>query len=395
MALVIALHLSLGGLVRGTAQSSTSTLDDQTAKVEQALKTQDTATAIKQYRVMVAANPSNSQAWTGLGVLLYGSGHSAEAADALKHALQLNPAAPRAELFLSFSQADMRQCAIALPSLQKHFEAEPVGKLQRLTGLYLLGCSMSDQDSLSAIKIALQLKQNYPGDPDVLYETAELYTRMWTETASELMTAHPDSYRVHQLAAEVNEAQGNYDQAIREYKSALGQNPRLPQMHYRIGQLLLRKGDADADQKAMEEFHAELASNPQSATSALAMGEIERHQGNIELARSSYELALKIEPDLPEARVGLAQAMLAQHQVDAAQTELKGLIAQYPDNAQAHYAMMLAYREQRKLPEASAEMVIFKKLQERSAEQFQKKLAALLTGNTQDRNTKSGVGSTP
>jgi predicted Zn-dependent protease len=363
------------------AQSMFST-QDPSGRVAQALQAQDVARAIAEYRAMIATDPRNSSAWTGLGILLYGAGQATEASTALTTALQIDPQAPRAELFLAFSQADMQQCGKALPILGRYFATEPVGKLQRLTGLTILQCSSSSEKTDTALRTAAQMKRSYPGDPDVLYESAELYTRMWDETANELISAHPESYRVHQLAAEVNEAQGNMDQAIRQYRAALGQNAKLPQMHYRIGQLLLRKGDADADEKAMDEFRAELAINPQSATSALAMAEIERHQGKLTEAMTQYNEALKLEPGLPEARVGLAQTLLAEHQVDASQSQLRALISEYPENAQAHYAMMLAYREQGDLPGANREMESFRRLQQGSADQFQKKLNALLTGTT-------------
>ncbi len=373
--------LPLPSASSGESAKSASPVAGASARAEAALRTGDTAAAMQEYRAMIAADPNDSQAWTGLGVLLYGSGRAAEAQEALTKALAMDPKAPRAELFLAFSEADLQQCGRALPALERNFASEPPGRLQRLTGLTLLTCSAVQKDAGVALNTAAQLKRSYPGDPDVLYESAELYTRMWNETANELLTAHPDSFRVHQLAAEVNEAQGNFGQAIRQYRAALGQNAKLPQMHYRIGQLLLRQGEPDADAKAMEEFRAELQVNPQSALSALAMGEIERHGGHAAEAAADYGLALKLEPKLAEARVGLAQTMLAQHKVEAAQTELKTVIAEHPENAQAHYVMMLAYREQGKLPEAGTEMATFHRLQEGSAGDFNKKLNALLTGN--------------
>ncbi len=341
---------------------------------------------------MLAANPQNTQAWTGLGVLLYGSGKAAEAADALSHALRLNQAAPRANLFLALSQADLQQCNQAAPVLQRYFGSEPKGKLHRLVGLTLLGCAASSTDAASALSVANELKQDYPGNADVLYAAAELYTRMWNETANELLTAHPDSYRVHQLAAEVNEAQGNFPQAIRQYRLALVENPKLTQMHYRIGQLILRIGDANADEEAMGEFRAELVVNPQSATSALAMGEIERQQNKLTAATADYTLAIHLELGLTEARVGLAQTLLAQHEVDAAESQLHAVIAEHPDNAQAHYALMLAYRGQGKLPEAAAELASFQHLQQGSVDQFRSKLNALLTGNATPATSASSAG---
>lgn len=57
--------------------------------------------------------------------------------------------------------------------------------------------------------------------------------------------------------------------------------------------------------------------------------------------------------------------------------------------------MMLAYREQGKLPEAATELATFKRLQQGSADQFQKKLNALLTGNKEDTTAGAGAALNP
>ena len=381
------------------AQQAAASLSGGTglaARAEQALQAHDFSAAMQVYRTMLQADPKNSEAWTGLGVLLYGSGKAAEAKEALAKALALNPTAPRAQLFLAFCEADLRQCDQALPVLERNFASEPVGKLQRLVGLTLLGCTSGVGQEMLAVRTVTQLKQTYPSDADVLYQSAELYTRFWSESANELITSHPDSYRVHQLAGEVNEAQGNGTQAIRQYRAALAENPKLPQMHYRIGQLLLKEGAPDADAMAMEEFTQELTIDPLSGTSALAMGEIHRHQGQLERAATEYRLAEKLEPGLIEAQIGLGQTLLAQHEATAAQSVLRELLNVHPENAQAHYAMMLTYRAQGKLPEASAEMATFERLQQGGAEQFRDKLNALLSGtSTGLRDHAAGRSSAP
>jgi predicted Zn-dependent protease len=356
-------------------------IHEHAANAERALRGNDLASAEREYRAILALNPDNSEAWTGLGVLLYGSGKAEEAAGALNKALTIDPFEKRAELFLGLSEADLRQCDKAAPILERHFESE-AGKLQRLTGLALLACGSSLPDAMPALKTAARLKTLYPDDPDILYASAELYTSLWNHDAAELIAKHPDSYRVHQLAGEVYEAQGNLDQALREYKLALDENPKLPQIHYRIGQLYLRKGDADADENAMAEFRAELRVDPQSGVSDFAMGEIDRHQHKLDDALAEYQLASRVDPGLVEARVGLAQVLLEKHQVDSSVDQLHAVISEHPDNASAHYALMLAYREQGKITEASEEMVTFKKIQQADTEQFQNKLNALLNDKT-------------
>ena len=356
-------------------------------KAEQALRSDDRAVAEQEFRAILAIDPHDSEAWTALGVLLYGAGKAEEASNALQSALRIDPAAKRAELFLALSEADLRHCTEATPVLSRYFESEPVGKLQRLTGLALLGCASGAADSVAALQTAARLKQLYPGDPDVLYESAELFTRLWNESAGELLAKHPDSYRVHQLAAEVYEAQNNYDQAIREYSLALAANPKLPQAHYRIGQLYLRQGSPDADDKAINEFRLEKTLDPQSAVSDLALAEIARHQRRLDEAKPLYEEAARLDPGLIEAKVGLAQVLLDQHQTEPAVELLRAVIAEHSENAPAHYALMIAYRQQSKMTEAAAEMATFKQLQVSNDQQFQNKLNALLSAKPASGDT--------
>jgi len=347
-------------------------------KAEQDLKSHDLAGAEHEYREMLSIDPHSSSAWTGLGILLYGTGKAQPAYEALQKALSIDPAAPRAELFLALSEADLRQCNEASPLLSKHFASEPQGNLQRLTGLALLNCTVGASDPLPALETAARLKQLYPGDPDVLYKSAELYTRLWNETANELISKHPESYRVHQLAGEVYEAQNNYDQAIREYSLAIEQNPKLPQMHYRIGQLYLKQAAPDADDKAMSEFQKEKLVDPQSAVSDLAMADIDMHAQKLAEAQPLFREAAALDPSLVDAQIGLAKILLAQHDADAAIRQLQAITAEHPDSAEAHYVLMTAYRQQKKMPEAAAEMAIFNRLQTERGDKFQNKLNALL-----------------
>lgn len=363
-----------------SAQTPRALLQQHVNQAEQDLRAHDLAGAEHEYRAILALDPDNSQAWTGLGVLLYGAGRLAEASTALESALKFDPTGQRAELFLALSRSDQGKCKDATAVLEKYLAQEPVGNLQRLTGLALLSCSAGADDPTLAVQTAAQLKKLYPDDPDVLYESAELFTRLWNQSAAELIAKHPESYRVHQLAGEVYEAQNNYDQAIREYSLALQQNARLPQMHFRIGQLYLRKGDADADEKAVAEFEKEKEVNPQSAAADLALADIAMHQHDLGQAKPLYEEAASLDPALVEARIGLAKILLEQRNVDAAVMELKGIVAERPENAAAHYVLMLAYRQQKKPEEAAAEMATFNRLQDERGEAFQNKLNALLNG---------------
>lgn len=362
------------------AQSPPADPVQHTARLQQDLRVHDLAGAEQEYRAILASDPRNGDAWMGLGVLLYGSGKFAAAVDALEKALSLH-STPRAELFLALSRAEQGQCQDARPVLAEHFEQERAGNLQKMTGLALLSC-VTDADPVPAVQVVTRLRQLYPDDPDVLYEATELFTRLWNQTAGELIQKHPESWRVHQLAGEVNEAQNNYDQAIREYSLALEQNPAVPQLHFRIGQLYLRKGDPDADDKALAEFRQEKKISPQAPTSDLAIADIDMHRHDIAAAQLLYEEAARLDPSLAEARIGLAKVHLEQNRIDAAIAQLQAVIAEHPDNAAAHYVLMTAYRRQKKLDKSAAELAVFNRLQNERSESFQNKLNALLAGGT-------------
>lgn len=333
--LVFVAFFSAGYLLAAQSDPS-SPLAQHEQKAAQALRANDMAGAEREYRQILALDAQNGEAWTGLGVLLYGEGRSGEAVAALENALRIDPGAKNAGIFLGLSEAALSECDKAVPRLSAYFAGEAAGKLGRLIGLTLLECQAEGSDPIPAIQTAQRLQQLYPGDEDVLYQSAELYTRYWNQTAAELMAKHPDSYRVHELAGEVYEAKNDYDQAIREYSLALERKPNLPQMHYRIGQMYLHHDSEDVDDKAMKEFRAEKAIDPDSAVTDLAMAGTEMHRHNLDKAKPLYEEAVRLDPNLTEAQVGLARLQLENHDSASAEELLQTVVARHPDDAEAH-----------------------------------------------------------
>ena len=254
-----------------------------------ALGRNDLQQAVKEYQAILTLDSRNAAVYTALGVALYGSGRPTEAASALQTALRLDPGQRQAEVFLGLSDADTGRCRDATPLLAKHFGAQTELKLRRLVGLSLLGCYVTSSEFDSAQNVAQTLRQAYPNDPDVLYNLAELYTRLWDNVAANLMEKHPESFRVHQLGGEVMEAQGRTDRAIKEYQLALKENPRVPHLNYRIGRLILQAGGPDADQRALEKFQRELAVNSSDALSEYWIGVICTNQHKVKEAEEHFQ----------------------------------------------------------------------------------------------------------
>jgi tetratricopeptide (TPR) repeat protein len=383
--IVVTMSFVVVSMVLANAQDRTAEIQRDVEAAKRALGQNDLLQAEQEYGAILRLDPNNADVYTALGVALYGSGKLTEAVSALQTALRLDMAQKRADLFLGLSQADLGQCSQASPILKRHFPDESDSKLRRLAGLSLLNCNLSSENLDAGLDVAQKLRTFYPDDPDVLYKSAELYTRLWNQAAGELIGRHPESYRVHQLAGEVFEAQGKGEQAIKEYRLALQQNPRIPQLHYRSGQLLLQQADADSQKKALQEFRAELEVNPQAAPAEYAIGEIYRSQQGFQQAVWHYTRATEMDPQFAGPHIGLAQVRLAQHSPDKAQPEAEAAVRLDANNTTAHYTLMLAYREQRKMAEAGQEMAVFQRLQEETNKGFTTKLHSLLTGESPEK----------
>jgi tetratricopeptide (TPR) repeat protein len=363
-----------------TAQTIDSEVQMHKDAAAGALKAGDLSRAEQEYQAIIKVDPANVDAYGALGVTLYSSGNFTEASAALQTALKHDPSQSRIKLFLGLTEAELGRCGEAMPILRDQLNGHSDARLRRLAGLAALDCQISSTDLDSAFLMAQQLKALYPGDPDVLYKSAELYTRLWNQTAGELMQKHPESFRVHQLAGEVYEAQGKGEQAIREYSLALKENSRIAGLHYRIGQLLLQQGEADSEQKALAEFRQELAIDPESAVAEYSIGEVFRRRQDSQQANLHLNHAIELDANLAEAHIALAQVFMAEHDADHSRQESEIAVREQPDNPAAHYALMLAYRSEGKTEEANRELALFQHLQEEQRRNFDNKLSTLLTG---------------
>jgi len=382
-------RLFLFAAISVAAQTNDATIQMHRDTAAAALKANDLPRAEREYRAILSIDPRNVEASSALGVALYASGDFSEASAALQNALGLDPAQPRIQLFLALTQAELGQCTQVLPKLEGQWKDQADPRLRRLAGLSTLDCELAAGHLTAALQLAEPLKTQYPDDPDVLYKLAGLYSRLWNETASKLIQKHPESYRVHQLAGEVYEAQNNGEQAIREYSLALKENPRVAGIHLRIGQILVQKGDAESETKALVEFQQELEIDPESAATEYALGEIFRRRQDYAQAAQYLQRAVALDSALAEPHIALAQMFIAQHNPQDSSREAAIAVQLDPRNPKAHYALMVAYRSEGKMDEAGKELSLFQQLQHDHDNNFNNKLNILLTGKAGIRQTSN------
>lgn len=382
---VLMIALVVSGAMIGQAQDNSAEIQIYLQRARNAITTQNLEGASHEYAEILKLDPRNVEAYTGLGVTLYGMGKPKEAVAALQSALQLDASQITAQVFLALSNAALGHCEEAIPILNKYFVESTEPRLRRLEGLNLVTCYENRSDLDHARDTAQAMNRSYPDDPEVLFHLAEVYSSLLNTTVNELLNKHPESYRFHQIAGETLEAENNYQQAIKEYRKALEINPKSLSLHYRIGKLILLTaggtetvGATEADAQALVEFQKELVINPADEASDYQIGEIFLRGQRYEESKQQFLRALELSPDFAEAHVGLAKIELGDHQPKMALKELERAIQLQPKNPSAHYTLMLVYRDLGDRQQATREMEVFRGLKAEEDTDFRSKLRALL-----------------
>jgi tetratricopeptide (TPR) repeat protein len=324
--------------------------------------------AIEEFRKSAEADPSRAETHARLGMVYQSTGMLPQAALALEKALAVDPNLPQVGILLAFTYQSMGRNQDAIPYLAKALENESDPRVRVLAGLRLVDLYFATHDSEHGLEVVEKLRRLAPKDPAVLYTASKVYANLWNSTVELLLNTAPDSYRVHQVFAEVFEAQDRFADAAKEYRQIIQMEPTLPGAHYRLGRMILRNGDnPENDQKALAEFKKELEIQPDDIPSYLEIGEINLRAQHLDEAEKEFSHALSAQSGNVRAMVGLGGVNLARKQYAKALEQLQPAAKIAPEDSSIRYSMMLAYRSLGRAADAQREYAEFQKL--KTAEQ--------------------------
>ncbi len=276
---------------------------------------------------------------------LYSQGRYVVAEERLLQILSANANEPRATAFLALARASSGRCDEAVNDLQSTFEVTENAGLRRLTGLALARCHIAAGNFGGAFPVLYRLKELYPGDADVLYETARMQMKAWNDVVREMFEKTPASFRVNQLSAEIFEIQAKYKEAVAEYRKAIEKSPNTLNLHYRLGRaLLMESHEPAALDAARQEFEAELALNPNDAVAHYQIAQILQAQQKPDEALTRLGRVVQLDPDFAEAVIALGRLHLDANRNEQAIALLERAVKVVPQSESAHYALMIAYR---------------------------------------------------
>ena len=242
--------------------------------------------------------------------------------------------------------------------------------MRLVVGQRLVECLFTTGGEDEALEVIGKLRRLKPDDPDLLYLASKSYANLWNATVQRLLDKSADSYRAHQILAEVLETQEKFSEAAAEYRAIIRLQPRMPAFHYKLGKMLLRADPTpQGEQAAMAEFRSELEINPFDVPSHVEIGELDLKAGRVEDAHRLFSRAVELQPGHAIAQLGLARAFIAGRQYEKALGPLERAHRLDPQNEAVLYQKMLALRSlgrQAEARQAQAEFQTLKLEKERT-----------------------------
>lgn len=314
-------------------------------------------------------NPGVAVVHASLGLLCYKLGDFDCAVEEIRTAHKLKPQLPGLDALLSMSLAESGRYREALPGLEKTFRSGADLQVKRQTGLELARVYSNLSMDRQAAETALEMRDLYKNDPEVLYNAGKILGNSAYITMQSLFHDSSNSLWAHLAEAEAQESQGQYDEAIKNYRNVLEIDPHRVNIHFDMGRAYLahwKMGYAAADLAAAEEeFAKEIKGNPGNADAAYELAGLRWKNGKTAEAQQLYESAIKSYPDFEEALVGLGGVLLDEQNASQAAPHLKRAVKLRPNDEVAWYRLAQAERILGDVQAQKQALAEFKKLHAR------------------------------
>jgi tetratricopeptide (TPR) repeat protein len=182
----------------------------------------------------------------------------------------------------------------------------------------------------------------------------------------------PDSWRVHQTLGEYYQGRLEYKKAIEEFQTALNVHPDSAELHEELGKALWLDKNVAAGEA---EIAKALQIDPTRSRSLYLLGCVSLGKRDIAKSIEYFQGALRYDPRLLQARVGLGRAYMRVGKPASAVPELeKAASTDYYGDL--HYLLFMAYRQLGKTDMATQALAVSQELRKKSAAHRQAAVAA-------------------
>ena len=343
-------------------------------QIQNFLQEQKPQSAIPLLREIVTLDPKNLNAHANLGVLLYFQGSFAAAIPEMRSALEIQPDLWRIRALLGLAEKRAGDPAAAQSDLEQAFPNLNEEKIKKQTGLELIELDSAFGQFANALSITEKLQELLPQDPQILFVAYEISSQMTQQSLLNLVLVAPDSAELQMIIGGELGRQGEHEKAVAKYREAIRLNPRLPGLHFELGEQLRSSPDPKLNAQAEGEFKAAVQANQYDEKAWCRLGESAAARGDFNAAQQDYKKALAMQPQDSDAETDLAIALISLGQPADAIALLQSALKDDPTNIIAHYRLSVQYRKAGRAADAQHEMdeyTHYKALKDKLGQVFQ------------------------
>jgi tetratricopeptide (TPR) repeat protein len=227
------------------------------AQGNSAMRNGDAAEAVRDFQQFLKLQPRSAEGYFNLGLALQSAAQLNEALTALHKAATLQPTLRGVSLFAGIVEYKLNHLAAAHDELIRATKLEP----KNAAGWMWLGITELAQNQPDAAAAALdQAAALDPSNLDILYHRGRAHLLISKESYSAMFKLGPDSWRVHEVLGQADAEAFRNDEAINEFRLAVGSAPREPGLHEELGDACWTAGKLqDADDAYAEEINIDTA----------------------------------------------------------------------------------------------------------------------------------------
>jgi tetratricopeptide (TPR) repeat protein len=328
--------------------------------------------AEERFSVIVKQDPAFAEARFDLGLVREEQGKHEQAIADFQKALSLKPRLRGAYLFSGIAEFRLNHLDRAAAAVKKETNIYPA---DAGAWMWLGVVRLAQEQPVEAAEALDKAAKLAPDDLDILYHRGRAHLLVSKDSYGKMFKKDPRSWRVHQVIAQANAEADRHVDAVAEYQEAIKLAPSQPGLNEELGSEYRNLGKLPEAEQA---FRRELEIDPYNVLARYKLGVLLVEKGDAAKGKELIEVSLREKPVLLHSDYNLGRAeMLLGNDAAAAQHLERATNAPGSDPEvveQAWYQLGTVYRRLHRMDEAQKAMVMFQKLKDEQAENSQKAL---------------------
>jgi len=308
-----------------------SSFPPELTAAESAIEKKDYATAEPLLQKVVAADPTNFQAWFDLGFVYNGLGKSDEAIAAYRRSVTA-----KADVFESNLNLGLMLAKTNQPDAEQFLRAATTLKPT---------ANVDEGHARAWLSLAHVLEKTKPD------EAVEAY--------QQVAVLEPKDPEPHLAAGLLLERGNHFADAQEEYEKALAIDPSSADALTGLANIYMR-GNRFND--AAEALRKLLVLRPNDPGAHLQLGRVLAAEGKNDEAIAELEATAKLAPAETSLQQDLAVLYTSTKKYAQAEAEFRALLATHPNDAELHHGLGVAILNQKRYAEAQQEFLVAVKL---------------------------------